>query len=68
MSMVEISRWSLPRFKRIFPSVARTRSHQGDYMGEIGDKNLSILINESRDVSVKEQIAVMLSLVVLSCY
>ena len=29
-------------------------------MGEIGDKNFSILIDESRDISVKEQMAVML--------
>jgi hypothetical protein len=29
-------------------------------MGEIGDKNFSVLIDESRDISVKEQMAVML--------
>ena len=33
-------------------------------MGEIGDKNFSILIDESRDISVKEQMAVMLRLVI----
>jgi hypothetical protein len=37
-------------------------------MGEIGDKNFSVLIDESRDISVKEQMAVMLRFVVLSCY
>ena len=37
-------------------------------MEEIGDKNFSILIDESRDISVKEQMAVMLRLVVLSSY
>ena len=36
-------------------------------MGELGDKNFSVLIDESRDISVKEQMAVMLMLVVLSC-
>jgi hypothetical protein len=37
-------------------------------MGEIGDKNFSVLIDESCDISVKEQMAVMLRFVVLSCY
>jgi hypothetical protein len=32
-------------------------------MGEIGKKNFSVLIDESRDISVKEQMAVMLRLV-----
>lgn len=34
-------------------------------MGELGDKKFSVLIDESRDVSVKEQMAVMLRLVVV---
>ena len=33
-------------------------------MGEIGDKNFSVLIDESRDVSIKEQMAVIVRLVV----
>jgi hypothetical protein len=36
-------------------------------MGEIADKNFSVLIDESRDISVKEQMAVMLRFVVFSC-
>jgi len=32
-------------------------------MGELGDKKFSVLIDESRDISVKEQMAVMLRLV-----
>ena len=34
-------------------------------MREIGDKKFSVLIDESRDISVKEQMAVMLRLVVV---
>ena len=34
-------------------------------MGELGDKNFSVLIDESRDISVKEQMAVILRLVVI---
>ena len=33
-------------------------------MNEIGDSNFSVLIDESRDVSIKEQMAVILRLVV----
>jgi hypothetical protein len=36
-------------------------------MGELGNKKLSVLIDESRDISIKEQIAVMLRLVVQFC-
>jgi len=32
-------------------------------MDEIGDKKISVLIDESRDVSIKEQMAVILRLV-----
>jgi hypothetical protein len=32
-------------------------------MGELGDKKFSVLIDESRDISIKEQMAVMLRLV-----
>jgi hypothetical protein len=35
-------------------------------MREIGDKKFSVLIDESRDISVKEQMAVMLRLVVIN--
>jgi hypothetical protein len=35
-------------------------------MGELGDKYFSILIDESRDISVKEQMTVMLRLVLTS--
>jgi hypothetical protein len=35
-------------------------------MGELGDKHFSILIDESRDISVKEQMALMLRLVLTS--
>ena len=34
-------------------------------MGELGDKKFSVLIDESRDISVKEQMAVMLRLVTI---
>jgi hypothetical protein len=34
-------------------------------MGEFGETNFSVLIDESRDISVKEQMAVMLRLVLL---
>ena len=34
-------------------------------MGELGDKQFSVLIYESRDISVKEQMAVMLRLALL---
>ena len=35
-------------------------------MSELGDANFSLLVDESRDVSVKEQMAVMVRLVILS--
>ena len=35
-------------------------------MREIGNKNFAVLIDESRDISVKEQMAVMLRLVVVN--
>lgn len=34
-------------------------------MEELGDRQFSVLIDESRDISVKEQMAVMLRLVVV---
>ena len=34
-------------------------------MGELGNKKFAVLIDESRDVSVKEQMAVMLRLVIV---
>ena len=34
-------------------------------MAELGDKQFAVLIDESRDISVKEQMAVMLRLVVV---
>jgi hypothetical protein len=37
-------------------------------MGEIGDRNFSVLIDESRDISVKEQMGVVLRLVADSFY
>jgi hypothetical protein len=37
-------------------------------MGEIGDRNFSVLIDESRDISVKEQMGVVLRLVADSLY
>jgi hypothetical protein len=37
-------------------------------MGEIGDRNFSVLIDESRDVLVKEQMGVVLRLVADSLY
>ena len=37
-------------------------------MGEVGDRNFSILIDESRDISVKEQMTVMLRLVLCNLY
>jgi hypothetical protein len=36
-------------------------------MDEIGGKKFSVLIDESRDVSIKEQIAVILRLVLHNC-
>ena len=37
-------------------------------MGEIGDRNFSVLIDESRDISVKEQMGIVLRLVADSLY
>ncbi|KAK1660423.1 hypothetical protein QYE76_048582 [Lolium multiflorum] len=37
-------------------------------MGDLGDKQFSVLIDESRDISVKEQMAVMLRLEIVFCF
>ena len=55
----------LPTFKRTFVLIDFAREVKKVIKKEIGDKLFSVLIDESRDISIAEQMAVIVRLVTI---